>query len=57
MRWPTQCCGIASLKPTLGRIPHAATAGLIDMPIAGQLLDVEGPLAGQVADLRAPTRC
>jgi amidase len=53
LRWPAQCCGIACLKPTLGRIPHAATTGLIDMPIGGQLLDVEGPLARRVADLRA----
>ena len=28
LRWPSQCCGIASLKPTLGRIPHATTVGM-----------------------------
>jgi amidase len=38
---------IASLRPTLGRVPHAATVGLVDMPISGQLLEVEGPLARQ----------
>jgi amidase len=53
LRWPSQCCGVASLKPTLGRIPHATTVGMIDMPISGQLLEVEGPLARRVADLRA----
>jgi len=53
LRWPAQCCGIASLKPTLGRIPHATTVDMIDMPISGQLLEVEGPLARRVADLRA----
>jgi amidase len=53
LRWPAQCCGIAALKPTLGRIPHAATVGLADMPIGGQLLEVEGPLARRVADLQA----
>jgi amidase len=36
------------LKPTLGRIPH-----VVDMPISGQLVEVEGPLARRVADLRA----
>lgn len=56
LRWPAQCCGIASLKPTLGRIPHAATVGLIDMHIGGQLLEVEGPLARRVADLQAAYR-
>lgn len=53
LRWPAQCCGIASLRPTLGRVPHATTVGLTDIPISGQLLEVEGPLARRVADLRA----
>jgi Asp-tRNA(Asn)/Glu-tRNA(Gln) amidotransferase A subunit family amidase len=43
-------------KPTLGRISHAATAGLIDIPICGQMLEVEGPLARRVADLQAAYR-
>jgi amidase len=53
LRWPAQCCGIASLRPTVGRIPHATTIEPMDMPIAGQLLEVQGPLARRVADLRA----
>ena len=53
LRWPAQCCGIASLKPTLGRIPHATTVEPVDAPISTQLLDVEGPMARHIADLRA----
>jgi amidase len=53
LRWPAQCCGICVLKPTLGRIPHATTAGMEDGPIGFQLTDVQGPLARRVADLRA----
>jgi len=53
LRWPTQCCGIASLKPTLGRVPHATTVDMIDMPISGQLLEVEGPLARRAGPIRA----
>jgi amidase len=53
LRWPAQCCGISVLKPTLGRIPHATTIELVDMPISGQLVEVEGPMARRVADLRA----
>ena len=53
LRWPAQCCGISVLKPTLGRIPDATTAGPQDAPIAVQLAAVQGPMARRVADLRA----
>ena len=53
LRWPAQCCGVAALRPTIGRVPHAATVGLIDAPISGQLLEVQGPLARRISDLRA----
>jgi amidase len=52
LRWPAQCCGIGSLKPTLGRIPHATTIEPVDAPISVQLMMVEGPMARRVADLR-----
>lgn len=52
LRWPAQCCGVAALRPTIGRIPHAASVGVTDLPIAGQLLEVQGPLARRVGDLR-----
>lgn len=52
LRWPAQCCGVAALKPTLGRIPHATTLEPADMPISNQLLGVNGPMARRVADLR-----
>lgn len=52
LRWPAQCCGVAALKPTLGRIPHAASIEPIDSPIGVQLLAVEGPMARRVSDLR-----
>ncbi len=53
LRWPAQCCGISVLKPTLGRIPDATTAGPPDAPLGIQLAAVQGPLARRVADLRA----
>jgi amidase len=53
LRWPAQCCGISTLKPTLGRIPHASSIEPMDAPISTQLMGVEGPLARRVADLRA----
>jgi amidase len=53
LRHPAQCCGITALKPTLGRIPDANTAGPPDSPIGIQLTAVQGPLARRVGDLRA----
>jgi amidase len=52
LRHPAQCCGIAALKPTLGRIPHASTIEPEYAPIGAQLAGVYGPLARRVADLR-----
>jgi amidase len=48
LRWPTQCCGIGALKPTMGRIPHATTIESVDMPIGHQLAGVEGPMASRL---------
>ena len=47
LRIPAQCNGIASLKPTLGRIA-SPTGG----DLSGQLMAVDGPMARRVADLR-----
>ena len=47
LRIPAQCNGIASLKPTLGRIA-SPTGG----DLSAQLMAVDGPMARRVADLR-----
>jgi amidase len=53
LRHPAQCCGIAALKPTLGRIPQATSIEPEYATIGIQLTSVAGPLARRVADLRA----
>ena len=53
LRWPAQCCGVAALKPTLGRIPHATALELADPSIGVQLAGVQGPMARHIGDLRA----
>jgi amidase len=54
LRHPAQCCGIAALKPTLGRVPQASSVEPPSAaPLAIQLTAVTGPLARRVADLRA----
>jgi amidase len=53
LRWPAQCCGIASLRPTLGRIPDASSLPPVDWPAGIQLMNVQGPMARRIQDLRA----
>lgn len=53
LRNPASCCSVASLKPTLGRIPHTLEGILGDESIVEQLIAVEGPMARTVGDVRA----
>lgn len=53
LRNPAHCCGIASLKPTVGVIPMATVVPPEDMMVAAQMMVVEGPMARRVADVRA----
>jgi amidase len=52
LRVPAQFCGIASLRPTLGRIAHASSIAPTELTPTLQLFMVEGPMARCVADLR-----
>ncbi|MFT3765207.1 MAG: amidase family protein [Minicystis sp.] len=52
LRAPALCCGVAALKPTTGRIAHAASLEPRDHGMAGQAMLAIGPLARSVADLR-----
>jgi amidase len=56
LRWPAQCSGICSLKPTQGRIPQGTVLEPADAPMSIQLMSVQGPMARHVADLRLALR-
>jgi amidase len=53
LRWPASCCGVAALRPSLGRVPqdghHEPPR---PSPFGFQLLAVQGPIARSVRDLR-----
>lgn len=51
IRHPALCCGVAGLRPSLGRVP-AFNASTGDRPITAQFMAVHGPLARHVGDLR-----
>jgi len=52
VRYPAYCCGVAGIRPTLGRV--AAYNGTLsgERPITGQLMSVQGVLARTVGDVR-----
>lgn len=52
LRNPAHCCGVASIKPTTGRVPWATVVGPQDMVLGFQQMAVEGVMARTVADVR-----
>jgi amidase len=52
LRNPAHCCGIASIKPTTGVIPHATCIPPEDSGLAFQMMAVQGVMARRVADVR-----
>ncbi|MAT05603.1 MAG: indole acetimide hydrolase [Acidimicrobiaceae bacterium] len=52
LRNPAHCCGIASIKPTVGAIPMATVIPPQDQLLSSQQMLVEGPMARRVADVR-----
>jgi amidase len=53
LRNPAHCCGIASIKPSVGVVPMATMIPPEDLMLAQQQMLVEGPMARHVADVRA----
>ena len=53
LRNPAHCCGIASIKPTLGVVPMATVIPPEDQLASYQQMLCEGPMARHVADVRA----
>ncbi|MEJ8821608.1 amidase [Variovorax humicola] len=53
LRNPANACGIASIRPSAGRVPDAGLVPGEDRLLAVQLMQVQGPMARRVADVRA----
>jgi amidase len=52
LRWPAYCNGIATIKPTQGRIPAFNPSAPAERPLMAQFMSAQGPLAREVRDLR-----
>ncbi len=52
LRYPAYCCGVASIKPSMGRIPAHNPNAVAERPPITQTMSVQGPIAKTVADLR-----
>jgi amidase len=52
LRNPANACGIASIRPSAGRVPDAWFVPSQELPLAVQLMHVQGPMARRVSDVR-----
>jgi amidase len=52
LRIPSQMCGTAALRPTMGRIADAAVTEPSIPPLSMQAMNCQGPMARRVSDLR-----
>lgn len=52
LRWPAHCNGIATIRPTAGRIPNHNNTAQEEGSAAAQLFSTHGPIARSVEDVR-----
>jgi amidase len=52
VRYPAYCCGVAGIRPTLGRIAAYNATVIDERPVGMQLMSVQGLLGRRVADVR-----
>ncbi|MEJ0070868.1 MAG: amidase [Pseudomonadota bacterium] len=52
IRYPAYCCGIAGIRPTLGRVPVFNGSAPEERTITAQIMAVQGPMARRIRDVR-----
>ena len=56
LRNPANACGIASIRPSAGRVPDAGYVSAEGRLLTMQMMNVQGPMARRVADVRLGLR-
>lgn len=52
LRYPAFCCGVASIRPSMGRVPAFNPSAPPSRPPITSAMAVQGPIARNVADVR-----
>ena len=52
LRLPAFCCGVSTVRPTLGRVPSYNPSQMDERSLSAQLFSVQGPIAREVKDVR-----
>lgn len=56
LRFPSTACGLATVRPTLGRVPAYNPSAGEERGMLAQLMSVQGAIAREVRDVRLATR-
>ena len=56
LRFPSFACGLATVKPTLGRVPAYNPSAAAERGLLAQLSSVQGAICREVRDVRLATR-
>jgi amidase len=52
LRYPAYACGVATIRPSLGRVAAYNASAAVERPPTIQLMSVQGPIAREVRDVR-----
>lgn len=52
LRYPAYACGLATIRPSLGRVPAYNPSASAERPLLFHMMSVQGPIAREVRDVR-----
>ena len=55
LRFPASCCGVATVRPSLGRVPAFNPSAGVERGLLSQLMSVQGAICREVKDVRLAT--